>query len=85
MLKGKRMDVSRGTKLKGGTQPSFLRGQGTSGHMDTSLRPIFLVNDGGRGYLISKMKPVSQREPHISPSLSLEFCLLRVHQHPIPV
>lgn len=54
MLKGKRMDVSTGTKSKGGTQPSFLWGQGTSGHMDTSLRPIFLVNDGGRGYLKSK-------------------------------
>lgn len=32
----------------------FLWGQGTSEHMDTSLHSIFLVNDGGRGYLISK-------------------------------
>lgn len=54
MLKGKRMDVSRGTKSKEGTQPSFLWGQGTAGPVDISLGPIFLVKDGGRGYLISK-------------------------------
>lgn len=54
MLKGKRMNVSRGTKSKEGTQPSFLRGQGKTGPMDSSLCPIFLIKDGGRGYLISK-------------------------------
>lgn len=46
MLKGKRMDVSRGRREA--------LSQGTAGHMDISLCPIFLVNDGGRGYLISK-------------------------------